>query len=163
MAAWRRAIELSLGDEDTAKLRSIARERSRPAGSNVCGYCWPIGKIRRFLQSAGRSEGPCPGQGSPPKPRIHRIPQASRRRLSGEDCDQGDRRPRPRRWDTKNQHRVRVRRTSLFPQHQDRPPDGAVDVAEVGCLVNTGRRMMFRRASTTVPSSGTRIAERITE
>jgi hypothetical protein len=25
MAAWRRAIELSLGDEDTAKLRSIAQ------------------------------------------------------------------------------------------------------------------------------------------
>src|SRR5579863_10390237 len=31
MAAWRRAIELSLGDEDTAKLRSIAQSRMEPA------------------------------------------------------------------------------------------------------------------------------------
>ena len=32
MAAWRRAIELSLGDTDTAKLRSIAQSRTEPAG-----------------------------------------------------------------------------------------------------------------------------------
>src|ERR1700752_1053201 len=31
MAAWRRAIELSLGEADTAKLRSIARSRTEPA------------------------------------------------------------------------------------------------------------------------------------
>jgi transposase len=31
MAAWRRAIELSLGDEDTMKLRSIAQSRTEPA------------------------------------------------------------------------------------------------------------------------------------
>jgi hypothetical protein len=31
MAAWRRAIELSLGDEDTGKLRSIAQSRTEPA------------------------------------------------------------------------------------------------------------------------------------
>jgi hypothetical protein len=31
MAAWRRAIELSLGDEDTAKLNSIAESRTEPA------------------------------------------------------------------------------------------------------------------------------------
>jgi transposase len=31
MAAWRRAIELSLGDEDTAKLKSIAQSRTDPA------------------------------------------------------------------------------------------------------------------------------------
>jgi hypothetical protein len=31
MAAWRRAIELSLGDEDTAELRSIAHSRTEPA------------------------------------------------------------------------------------------------------------------------------------
>jgi hypothetical protein len=30
-AAWRRAIELSLGDADTAKLRSIAQSRTEPA------------------------------------------------------------------------------------------------------------------------------------
>jgi hypothetical protein len=31
MAALRRAIELSLGDEDTAKLRSIAQSLTEPA------------------------------------------------------------------------------------------------------------------------------------
>src|SRR5271169_3666226 len=31
MAAWRRAIELSLGDADTAKLRLIAQSRTEPA------------------------------------------------------------------------------------------------------------------------------------
>jgi transposase len=31
MAAWRRAIELSLSDEDTAELRSIAQSRTEPA------------------------------------------------------------------------------------------------------------------------------------
>src|SRR6201987_2467640 len=31
MAAWRRAIKLSLGDEDTAKLNSIAQSRTEPA------------------------------------------------------------------------------------------------------------------------------------
>src|ERR1700682_661469 len=31
MAAWRRAIELSLGDTDLEKLRSIARSRTEPA------------------------------------------------------------------------------------------------------------------------------------
>jgi Winged helix-turn helix len=31
MAAWRRSIELSLGDADTAKLRSIAQSRTEPA------------------------------------------------------------------------------------------------------------------------------------
>jgi transposase len=31
MAAWRRAIELSLGDADSEKLRSIAQSRTEPA------------------------------------------------------------------------------------------------------------------------------------
>jgi hypothetical protein len=31
MAAWRRAIELSLGDADTEKLRSISQSRTEPA------------------------------------------------------------------------------------------------------------------------------------
>jgi hypothetical protein len=55
MAAWRRAIELSLGDSDTAKLRSIAQSRTEPASRvERGGYCWPIGKTRRFLRSVGR-------------------------------------------------------------------------------------------------------------
>jgi hypothetical protein len=56
MAAWRRAIELSLGDADIAKLRSIAQSRTEPASRvERRGYCWPTGKTRRFLPSAGRS------------------------------------------------------------------------------------------------------------
>src|SRR5580704_1563161 len=31
MAAWRRAVELSLGDEDTAEFTSIAQSRTEPA------------------------------------------------------------------------------------------------------------------------------------
>jgi len=31
MAAWQRAIELPLGDSDTAKLRSMAQSRTEPA------------------------------------------------------------------------------------------------------------------------------------
>src|SRR3974377_1975102 len=31
MAAWRRAVEFALGDEDAAKLRSIAQSRTEPA------------------------------------------------------------------------------------------------------------------------------------
>src|SRR5580704_3862605 len=52
MAAWRRAIELSLADEDTAKLRSIARTASRVERARIL---WPAEKTRRFLRSAGRS------------------------------------------------------------------------------------------------------------
>ena len=44
MAAWRRAIELSLGDADLAKLRSIAQSRTEPASRVerarvLLGYC----------------------------------------------------------------------------------------------------------------------------
>src|SRR6478672_7492909 len=57
MAAWRRAIELSLGEADTAKLRSIAQSRTnRRAGWSGRGYCWPIEKTPRFLRSAGHSD-----------------------------------------------------------------------------------------------------------
>src|ERR1700726_4192260 len=35
-------------------------------------------------------EGPCPGQGASPQPRVHRIPQASRCRLPGQYGDQAD-------------------------------------------------------------------------
>src|SRR5256886_17380856 len=51
MAAWRRAIELSLGDADVEGLRSIAQSRTEPrAGSSGRGFCWRIGKTRRFLR-----------------------------------------------------------------------------------------------------------------
>jgi hypothetical protein len=55
MAAWRRAIELSLGDEDVAKLRSItvANRAGEPGrtGANIAGLS---GRIPRFLRSVGR-------------------------------------------------------------------------------------------------------------
>jgi hypothetical protein len=52
-------IELSLGDEDAAKLRSIAQIASGAgeSGLHECGYCWPIGEGHRFLQLVGRSDG----------------------------------------------------------------------------------------------------------
>jgi hypothetical protein len=46
MAALRRAIELSLGDEDTAKLRSIAQSLTEPAsrraGADIAGLSHEI-------------------------------------------------------------------------------------------------------------------------
>jgi len=44
------------------------------------------------LEDAAQSPcpGPCPGQGSPPQPRVHRIPQAPRCRLSDPCRDQAD-------------------------------------------------------------------------
>ena len=44
MAAWRRAIELSLGETDVVKLRMIARSRTEPASRVerariLLGYC----------------------------------------------------------------------------------------------------------------------------
>ena len=56
MAAWRRAIELSLGEADTAKLRSIAQSRTEPGvepGWSGRGYCWPIEKTPRFCGRPG--------------------------------------------------------------------------------------------------------------
>ncbi len=41
MAAWRRAIELSLGSADLEKLRSISQSRTEPASrSSERGFCW---------------------------------------------------------------------------------------------------------------------------
>src|SRR5262245_2668094 len=54
MAAWRRAIELSLGDADVEKLRSIAQSRTEPASRVVRGLCWAIGRTRLFSQWAKR-------------------------------------------------------------------------------------------------------------
>jgi hypothetical protein len=48
-------------------------------------HAQPVGRDR----SAHR-QGPCPGQGPPSQPGVHRIPQASRHRLSGPHRDQVD-------------------------------------------------------------------------
>jgi hypothetical protein len=46
---------LSFGDEDTAKLRSIARSRTDSASRvERARICWPIGKTRRFF-AVGRA------------------------------------------------------------------------------------------------------------
>ena len=57
MAAWRRAIELSLGDADVERLRSIAQSRTEPASRvERARILWRIGKTRRFLRWAKRSD-----------------------------------------------------------------------------------------------------------
>ena len=51
MAAWRRAIELSLGDADVEGLRSIAQSRTEPASRvERARILLAIGKTRRFLR-----------------------------------------------------------------------------------------------------------------
>src|SRR6202049_13079 len=56
MAAWRRAIELSLGDEDTAKLRSIAQSRTEPASRvERARILLAYREDPSFLRSAGHS------------------------------------------------------------------------------------------------------------
>src|ERR1700674_42097 len=88
MAAWRRAIELSLGDADVEKLRSIAQSRTEPASRVersriLLGYwkdssffavgqalglhhqtvqrCVERGRGRRAYGRAGRSPSPWQG------------------------------------------------------------------------------------------------------
>ena len=59
MAAWRRAIELSLGDADTAKLRSIAQSRTEPASrvavSLLAGIDLVTGKVHALARDRHRS------------------------------------------------------------------------------------------------------------
>ena len=56
MAAWRRAIELSLGEADTAKLRSIAQSRTEPASRvERARILLAYREDPRFLRSAGHS------------------------------------------------------------------------------------------------------------
>jgi hypothetical protein len=47
------------------------------------------GTVSLFRHRPRHRQGPCAGQGSPSQPRIHRIPRASRRSLSGPHGDQG--------------------------------------------------------------------------
>jgi hypothetical protein len=55
MAAWRRAIELSLGDEDRAKLRSIAQSRTERASRvERARILLAYREAPRFTLSAGR-------------------------------------------------------------------------------------------------------------
>ena len=56
MAAWRRAIELSLGEADTAKLRSIAQSRTnRRAGWS--GRTSPAYREDPYVLAVGRALG----------------------------------------------------------------------------------------------------------
>src|SRR3954453_6921187 len=55
MAAWRRAIELSLTDKDTAKLKLIAHSRTEPASRvERARILLAYREDPSFLQSAGR-------------------------------------------------------------------------------------------------------------
>ena len=57
MAAWRRAIELSLGDADTAKLRSTAQSRTEPASRvEQARILLAYREDPSFLRWAGRSD-----------------------------------------------------------------------------------------------------------
>jgi hypothetical protein len=60
MAAWRRAIELSFGDEGTAELNSIAQSRTEPASRVerariLLAYREDLGKDRRIFLRADRA------------------------------------------------------------------------------------------------------------
>jgi len=51
MMTWRRAIELSIGEDDLAQLVSIARSRTEPAiRAERARICWPTGKTRPSLR-----------------------------------------------------------------------------------------------------------------
>jgi Homeodomain-like domain len=73
MAAWRRAIELSLGDADTAKLRSIAQSRTEPASRDPSFFA--VGRalglhhqtVQRCVERAV-AEGPMAALDDRPRP-----------------------------------------------------------------------------------------------
>src|SRR4030088_347029 len=73
MAAWRRAIELSLGDRDLAQLRSVTQSRTEPAGRVerariLLGY-WKDPSFFAVGQALGlHLEGPMAALGDRPRP-----------------------------------------------------------------------------------------------
>ena len=68
-------------------LPQARRSRHLCAGLRVqtSWHAEPVGRNRPAYR-----EGPCDRQRPPPQPGVHRIPQASRRRLSGRHRDQAD-------------------------------------------------------------------------
>ena len=81
------------------------RSRPSPRRHRICRQCQAAMRASRGIMStnamAARSacwpgsicsqrQGPRARQGAPPQPRVHRIPQASRCRLSGQHRDQAD-------------------------------------------------------------------------
>src|SRR5450631_1937071 len=88
MAAWRRAIELSLGETDLEKLRMIARSRTEPASRVerariMLGYWenssfFAVGQalglhhqtVQRCVERAGRGRKADGGAGPTPPPRA---------------------------------------------------------------------------------------------
>jgi hypothetical protein len=53
-------------------------------------YCCGAGREQRLAKVAAHWKGPRSRQRSPPQQRVHRIPQTSRCRLSGQHRDQAD-------------------------------------------------------------------------
>src|SRR4051812_47944971 len=101
MAAWRRVIELSLGDADLEKLRSIAQSRTEPAshverariGAGLLGgpvvFCGAMRRQRAEgtmhaadLLRAGRPPVTAQGTGAARRERF--VPQRARSRLSAD-------------------------------------------------------------------------------
>ena len=80
MAAWRRAIELSLGDEDTTKLRSIAQSRTETASRVERAQILLAYRENPSFYAVSRALG------------LHH--QTVRRARRGRRCDGGARRPR---------------------------------------------------------------------
>ena len=78
MAAWRRAIELSLGDADTAKLRSIAQSRTEPASRVERALILLAYREDPSFFAVGRALGPADGNNTfvlvAVPQRTHRTP-----------------------------------------------------------------------------------------
>ena len=68
-------------NDSTRFAAQARRPRDLRAGLRVqtSWHAEPVGRNRPAYR-----EGPCARQGPPPQPRVHRIPQVSRRRLSGQ-------------------------------------------------------------------------------
>src|SRR5205807_2741854 len=93
MAAWRRAIELSLGDADVERLRSIAQSRTEPASRVERARIrlayredpsfFAVGRALGLRRHRGRAPRPCAGRLYYPDRcprRGDRISQAQARR-----------------------------------------------------------------------------------
>src|ERR1017187_4263860 len=83
--------EPTITPEAKAWLVSLACDKAKDHG--YAHELWTTRLLARHARERDRSahwEGPRPGQGASPQPRVHRIPQAPQHRLPGGHGDQGD-------------------------------------------------------------------------
>src|ERR1700685_3160825 len=83
MAAWRRAIELSLGDTDTAKLRLIAQSRTEPASRVERARILLAYREDPSFFAVSRAQDPRPERGEAAQSAI--LPGTAPSRLCRED------------------------------------------------------------------------------